>query len=406
MRGLVVLTCVLGCVFQSQAASTVQGFAVATRWSGAFDYCWGNDWTQSTTGCRVTRFNIANGVVIDTPALYTGPANNAIINPDGQRVAFMRPGNGSSNQAAAICVMSASGGTPVDVVSDVSSGTRTFIDWPAGDWIYYGSSHPPETYYGWNEVWKVNVSTKATALVFKTNFQWAWQCKFTNDGLKCVIREQNGSQQSWRFALSDFPAGGTINVTSGDAYNFHSGCGTAISPDGAYTMIMDNLSHNQILFQRWDKSNVTTITLATMGSWGTQFGLGMNDGRWSCNDPKWIVVQCGIDGRGSDAGGNQALLNWIDHEQVRTTFNQASSDPNNKSSIEPGDFWVGTPTPMTTKAAIPHNQYSAGDQNSTITVFDMLGRQIKTGASLKRGVYFVQAHNGKTVQTRKVTIQK
>jgi hypothetical protein len=53
---------------------------------------------------------------------------------------------------------------------------------------------------------------------------------------------------------------------------------------------------------------------------------------------------------------------------------------------------------------------AAQAQNSTKTIYDMLGRRISSsvtqGVSLKRGVYFVQYRSGDKIETRKYIIQK
>jgi hypothetical protein len=129
-------------------------------------------------------------------------------------------------------------------------------------------------------------------------------------------------------------------------------------------------------------------------------------------------------GRSGDGGTNQVRVNWIDHEVVRTSMDPevaAGAGLNNCNAT--GDFWIGSPAPITTQSQNPVVMSRAvAVPHAAVAVFDMLGRQLFTsanskfswdgavlnGVSLKRGVYFVQVGNGANglVTTHKLTIDR
>jgi hypothetical protein len=441
---LLILTTMLLCVFQVSATSTVSGFAVAPRWMTDLGDCGGFG--------KLMRYDIANGVTTKTTVIFDGLAHYAAINPDGRRLAFFaQVSRNGYLYPSSIVVMNPAGGSLDTIVTGlVDSYSRSFCDWPDGDWIYYGLGNPSSdgsfnavySSGGILEFWKVNVKTKQTVKVCSflngSGAQPIWQAGVSNDGLKAIVRPRQPLDGGFfGFKFSDYPSG-VVSLAYGNSIQKSAyGCGASISPSGNYTMFLTGTDHQEIQFQKWDNTVLTKIRSYDINSYrtpGTPYLVdtlssdagGMDNNRWSCNDDKWVCLCVGWAGRGGDGGSNQVLLNWMDHEIVRTSNDTecspdyAYTDPSKgRYQNETGDFWVGNPTAVLPQAAKPAVNPNGVTPNAAITVFDMLGRQIKissrslawdgatlSGISLKRGVYFVQVGSGTAVQTRKLVIQK
>jgi hypothetical protein len=330
MRCSLTIIALLVIVFQSMAASTVSGIAVAAQWTG------GNDNLYGGYG-KIVKYALSNGVATASD-LNAGPARFATISPDGQKVAFIKNNN-------AIAVMSVSGGAATEVVTGLPS-SKGYLDWPAGDYVFYSKGGYGEN--GSKEVWKVNCSTKASSLVCTFNTQM-WQWGIANDGNHACVRPCDGQDGGGTGDVYRYLLLSPTTISKGNADDIGMGCGNSISPDGAYLMRFDNYNHDHIAFHRWDRSVYKSVSMSTMNSWGVNLGSGMNRNRWSANDAKWICVMQGWDGRGAGAGSNQVLYNWIDGQQVRTSQSANGSQQQN----EAGDFWIGTPSSVVAMALAP-----------------------------------------------------
>jgi hypothetical protein len=447
MRSLIVLTAILVCFFQGFAGqSTVSGFAVAARNVGGGPEGMG----------RIIKYNIRNGLTTDTATIFKNSARYATINPNGQRMAFVAAAHKSYFDGdwtygyripAGIVTMSTSGGAVDTVVQGVADAYRTFLDWPTGDWLFYGvGSTSTNSAYdsmglnsGVKEIWKVNVTTKAKVKICSfTTVNSApvnlYQFAVSNDGTKCAVRpissavNTNVTEGMLAFQFADYP-GGVVNLVRGSSIDYSwYGCGVSMSPSGQKVMHINNGQHTQIVIGDFSPHTYgndptggttgTSVWVRDMSAWrapgsplfvDTIAGGGTDCNRWSSNSDKWFCVCVGWRGRNADGGCNQVLVNYVDHEVVRT-----SMDTMNTSGVagcnETGDFWLGNAT--TTIA--PRNvqpDVSAGKaltQNVSRTVYDMLGRQVLNSAPLKRGVYFVQVRDMSSgiVKTQKLVIKK
>lgn len=423
-------------VLASQAAApTVSGFAVSCRrQSQGTTYGYQNFHFEWGVWGPVWRYDINNGVVTKRTIIFNENVRNATICPDGKYVAFVR---GVASGHGYISYISASGGAAVDLVdtSVILNAEHFYLDWPTGDWIFYVRVMAD----GGAQIWKVNRVSKQNVMICKLkNLQDViWQFSVSNDGDKAIVRLRGGSPDYSNpysnidhFSFSkNVAADGTLYLrdTTLKAFAgwYDAGCGAALSPDGAYQMRYINISHNTVQFARWDRTPVDTITYAEMAGWGAGFfGIGGNNPRWSSNDPKWICANVGWNDRAANTGSSQVLMNWVDHQIIRTSTDAADNNNNTAWHNDFGDFWVGNPPPVTTiKAPVTEAFALAG--NVSISVFDMLGRKMSgnqsapltwegatlKGIPLKQGVYFVQlrnaqGHSGNNLQTRKLIIQK
>jgi hypothetical protein len=405
------LISVLFLVLQIQAASTVSGFAVAAQWEGGYDGGFGGFG-------KIIRYDIVDGQTVNTTVLYDGRGRFATINPDGQRIAFIRhTGELWANgylYPSDIVVMSASGGTPEVVVEGLPDGyTRSFLDWPEGDWLYYGlgSTSTDGSYeamasnIGFSEVWKVNVNTKEKMKIH--SFMGVdcqcdlriWQWNLNNNATRAVVRPIEGPNHSladglWRYELSSFPDG-VVKLERGDENDaVFWGCGDAISPDGSHVMYLTGRDHQQVAFQNWDKEVVAEYNMGTMAGWGEFFGRGMDNSRWSSNSDKWICVASGWDNRGGAGGSNQVLINWIDHEIVRTSNGLQGSD----FQCETGDFWVANGEPSGIKLPFIRQGLNHNVIGPTYSV--TYDRQMLH--DLTRGIVNIWDITGRTRNTEKI----
>jgi hypothetical protein len=415
---------ILCLALQGNSAPSASGFAVAAHWSGAYDFQWGYDWRWSAPA-QILRYDITNGAVTKTTALYTGYAHRATLNPDGKRMAFVHPfdtsyhGFENKRYKAYIAVMNPGGGPVTDVVA-VPSGFWGFqMTWPTGDWIYYFTA---DSASGRDQFWKVNANTKQVVKLgkLKDSLDWVWQFEVANDGDKAIIRVGDGSPSyansdclHFQFSKNVNLPDSTINlmdpVCKAFSGYFDAGCGVGVSPDGRYQMRYSSISHDQVSLETWEQTNAGFFTYSDAANWtggGGFIGKGGNNPQWSCNDPKWICSSIGINAREATAGCNQVLINWVDHQIIHTSTDPATDSTHPRMNTETGDFWV---SPASTIVQRPATLATVPVKNSTITVYNMLGRSVyqgaaMQGASLKRGIYLVQRRAGKSVQTKKLAI--
>jgi hypothetical protein len=369
MRLKIVVSSVLFFALKGAAASTVSGIAVAAQWYGANDNMYGGYGD-------IMEYVISNGTVTNTFVLYAGFARFATISPDGQRVAFLKNNN-------TVAVVPASGGTATEIVTGLPS-SRGYLDWPAGDYVYYSKAGYGEE--GSKEIWKVNANTREVSQVCAFNTQmWLWSVAL--DGNHASVRPSDGQDGGgyghvYRYLLLE-PA---VTIQIGNSDDFGQSCGNAVSPDGGTIMCFTGLDHAAIHFYTWDKALIATIPMGTMNSWGIDRGRGMNRNRWSSNSNNWICVMQGWDGRECGQGGNQVLYNWVDHQQLCTSLGASGSSQQN----EAGDFWVGDAPTIINEVPSAHNRRVSakrsgivlpdgiqdGLQHDHIAARDLRGRRI------------------------------
>jgi hypothetical protein len=407
---------------QALTSPNVTGFAVSTRnqGTGTFDFVWG-------VSGQVWRYDIVGGAVTNRVILYDGIARSACISPDGQYVAFIR----RADKGAYISYMNSSGGTIYDLVdhSVIMDFGGLYIDWPLDDWIYY----PRKMSDGSQQIWKVSRSTGQNVKIcaFKNPSDIVWEFSVANDGDKVLIRLWDSSpsyanSDILHFSISkDVDANGTIDLMTNGLQAFagwyDAGCGASLSPDGNYQCRYININHAVVQFTQWDQTVIDTFTYSDMSNWGGGFfGKGGNNPRWSSNDPKWICANVGWEDRAAQQGSSQVLMNFFDHQIIRTTDDGASGSTQTAWENDFGDFWVGDmPTPAIAPAQ--QTQLSSGISAPTgsVSVFDLLGRKLsskqlaaarwdgKTSCSEKLLdiVCFVQYRNNGTIRTERLIVK-
>ena len=447
MRKTVLILIVVLSTFQAHAsvASTVSGIAVAAHWLGAtggngYEPQYFKWWSTPTdTSCRIMKYVITNGITTNTSVLYNGAAKFATLSSDGKYVAFVRHDDAYAQTAdsAAIAYVSASGGTPVNLVAKLAGSSAIQLEWPIGDWLWYGKCIPQPgdaaSAPGMSEIWKVNTKTNANIKVDQvargtnTNGCYLWDFSMSLDATKmCVYGVDNGSSMGtnmvYRFPLSDFP-NDTMTFLPNDVHELGGACGTAMAPDAAYTMSIESIDHISIRFHRWDKTLDTILYVRNFNSWTTNHFVdttgarigGMWQNHWSANDAKWICIQCGFDcGRDLSSGSNQVLVNWIDHQIIRTSRDTANhlALPGTlgqwwlAAQNETGDFWEAGLTPVVPPVV---RQAPVPDGRGMLKkVFDLRGREIGNGRSLKllKGVYIVETCGNNAAVTRKLSFTR
>jgi hypothetical protein len=404
-----VIVALLFMAFNSQAriAPTVSGIAVAAQWYASYPANQSpND--QSGNYGKIIKYAITNGVASPGTVLWNGPSRAATISPDGRWVAFM-------NQDNTISLMSIDGGNPWTIVSNLAN-SRSQMSWPLGTWtwLYYTQGCFAGTSADY-QLMRVNVWTGETQLVTTFNYG-IWQVQVSGDGKRAVARpccDWNGD--AGFIACFRFQIASQVELKEGSALEYDFGCGCGISFNGNYVMNMPVLSHDKLTFRDWSGKVLANIPMGVIDNWGTYVGLSMDDNRFCSNDDKWICVEASWNARstGTFLGSNQVLVNWVDSQTIVTSNSLATSE--NPQWNEPGSFWVSNPAPIQTAVAAPAMRMATGahPENFVISVFDVLGRRVKSpaaswdntqlhGASLQPGVYCVQLRSGKIVQTFKL----
>jgi hypothetical protein len=356
--------------------STVSGVAVTIQGADSTGYAG-----------KLLKMVITNGAVASTTMLLKDSIiTNVIMSTDGQKVAYFKANKFWGPDSVNIMMLDINGGTPVNISKDICPHNMDYsvdMDWPTGDWIYYMKGIDLSDCS--KEVWKVNVTTREKAKVWTTltasgaDSAHLWLFSLSNDATKAITRTNE-----WFY----FPpnTGGPLNIfwftrpPDGDTLRFSApppagmkggeGCGTAVSCDGAYVIIMGTLNHNVLSVCNWNTgANVFDCPFGTMANWNGNFGQGSGgDNTFSANSPKWVCLSVGWDGRDGSGGSNQVLINWQDSVVIRTTNAlEATTSPNHQYNGV-GDFWVGTPGTTVSKAANPTISPNGGNFTDSVRI--------------------------------------
>ena len=210
------IICALACTYMLSApAHAVDGIAVTN-----FYTCGDGGGWAVTSGGPLYKFEIKNCSVVSNTKLYDGVAWSAVINQEGDSVAFLRGDN-------MICVMSLEGGAAAEVVPQGGTG-KININWPKGRWIWFMEKGDKDLMY------KVNIDTKEKVLVFRApnNNTSFW---ISADAKRGCSRSR---QIIWRHDFETDIVDSMLQYTK-CAANKCSGitqCGNGISPTGTYIM--------------------------------------------------------------------------------------------------------------------------------------------------------------------------
>lgn len=288
-------------------------------------------------------------------------ARNPVINLTGTQVAFFKC---IGKSAAYVTLMDIDGSNERDLAqlptTDGYNG-KGYINWPAGDWIYY--SRGGDKSDGSQELWRVNVESGVNES-YATFDRQIWQTQMSADAQRMHITKSGTD----RYAVSLSP--GSISLSESNKVG--GGCGAALSPSGLWRLNYNNAGHTDLTFVHWDTDEKQAFNIPDYNAWSVTrkmaidckglditIGGGHNDApRFSANSDKWIVTGRGWPGkpnfgRYSSCSRNQVLINWVDRIAVPTTrhFRSCESDDYCSNSevsdsthdLESGHFWVKAP---------------------------------------------------------------
>ena len=331
---------------------------------------------------KLVRFDISNNAVVRCDTLCKSLGCYPSISFDGARVAFFRSAM-SLNAAGSpvgridtgwISVVNKDGTNLRDLVKlyagqygyggcfyqDCEGG---FVDWPAGDWIYY--ERPPKT----GEIWRVNVQDPSlNHLVVRYNDDEAQP-----GNCACLI---DGKEGFWirRFQLSADAryCGGMIKWSAEGQQISHafpppegyapytmpmfgnlSACNLAMSASGKYVSSYNAGCHTSNGIYLFDHSanflnsgqSAARIELSSIISWiggrvPGDYGQYM---RWASNSDKWYIIharwRCNSNGSN---GSNQVLVNWKESRAICPSTNVRIATGITYDQ-DAGDFWIDDP---------------------------------------------------------------
>lgn len=361
-------------VFLVGQSYAVNGFSVTTA------YRTGNApeaWAHLNFCGKLVRFDITNNAVSGYDTIHKGLGWYPSISFDGTRIAFFRSkatlsgGNLSGSvDTGYISMIDKNGGNLRDLVklyagslgyscfyADCEGG---FVDWPAGDWIYY--EKPPKT----GEIWRINADDPSLhhMVVRYTDFGvrpancacdvsgsegfWLRRWQLSADAMFCGGMFKvypDGQQLGHRFPPPEGYAPLTIPLWA----NLPA-CNLCMSASGEYLSAYSAGCHDVSGINRWDHvtnvgpryQDVSSVNLYTdVRTWcGRDVGNLGQYMRWAANSDKWLLVQTGYNcnGNGSSAG-NQVLCNWKD----RTGLCPTGTTAGGSLGYDAGDFWINDP---------------------------------------------------------------
>jgi hypothetical protein len=365
--GLVLVLC-------GQSFASLNGFSVTTIRT----YC-SNDWSYyySYTLGKIVKFTIQNGAVTRADTLYKSKlASYPTINVQGAMVAFVRTdisdkANWAQDINRHLCVVDVNGNIIQDNIDTFPSRfcsdngnchVRTYIDWPAGDWIYYshksGLSGPDEIY----KVKYNDPSTKQKVCTYSHNNSGSTvgvhAFSLSLDASKATIVTTNCSDASAWYCNAPHvfpPSPANPADPKGDWPSAVSyGCGAYISPSGNYHVHFQDQGHSILGVNtlNWSSRTATaTLDIRENPNFAQWSGLPQDSvgadkmwyPRWSVNSDKWICANS------PNAKGlyMQLLVNWVDHQVIPMPHGpDVSQSACNISGMyeerntEAGDLWV------------------------------------------------------------------
>ncbi len=324
---------------------------------------------------KIIRITIENNQLVSTDTIYKETfARYPTFNLDGTRIAFFRysayigsDGNLVNGDGPRyLSIMNVDGSNVKDIVEVSSSDDYGALEWPVndgGNWLYYRNQ-------GTQEIWKVNTEDPSTnQLVWAYGSSRKWE--LSADGTKAIIQGASAGQGSYPHGYGNVPhlfpptTQPHLDNITGEKPG---GCNGAISPSGDFIARFSGGAHVKLFFHRYSAPNhIPWEEMRSSEFWPTWQGSNWNSTvdiegkqdwpRWSCNSDKWIASSItaskehgGVIG-GSNTGGNQCLVNWVDKIAIKTTYNKVGDQYTQDKKYETrywataGDFYVkGVPS--------------------------------------------------------------
>jgi len=337
---------------------------------------------------NIVRYTIASNVVTARDTIYnsrrSGYAQYPTFSYDGLHVAFFRWGvydstgakQGGKKDSNWIAVMDVNGSNLRNLVKISQPALNASMDWPMpkdGNWLYYikpktGGRQMYARACEGNELWRVNVddptqNAKVTTYPAGTVAAPGWERRFalSLDSKYASIQPMNAApifNIAMNFSLLNTNGWASCNDTV-----TLPGCNICVSTGGNYVAHYFNTGHRDVLMYKWNHTARALITCGVNPCF--KFGIddlpawtnntitfdadaGAEQIRWSVNSEKWICRWIGFWGQ-ADAmrfGSNQLLVNWVDHQAIKTSNNPKidSAVCNTvKWGTDAGDLWVEGP---------------------------------------------------------------
>ncbi len=385
-------------------ANAVDGIAVsiAYRYSEQCKYCPANDREvpersvyDGTFWGSLVRYDIQGGSVADADTLTEYLAYYPAISIDGSTIAFFLRGSKIDENNDIVDNVIDPGIYLVDLdganlrkildYSEFDKNNAVFLDWPAGDWIYYHNIVQSE-----GEIWRVNTQTGANEKVLdyippsvEDNRSDLRRWSISADGAHAITHAGAGDWSSKNAHCFPPPDGDPRTCQSGTIKD----CNLSMGASGLYSASYYGVGHDFIDLYYWDFSEghsekIKRITVSEAADFAgvDTVGDGAEWIRWSCNSDKWVLQQIGWKGHANKldkSGSNAVYINWVDEEAIMLTDNPSNTDENAISYCNTaGDFWVKPPL-----GKEGHIQRRDGSWVAVEHASRTNGRALKTNAS-------------------------
>jgi hypothetical protein len=320
---------------------------------------------------QLVKFTIKGDTVFACDTIHrfsSGLAQYPALNMEGTKAVFYRWGTSvakSSNtdvlatttKKDSIAVIDLATNTVTNLCELTSHpGFDAALDWPAGDWVYYGmpvydatvqDGGKTQSYYVERTIYKVNVNTRENIMVTTpkpgTSSCSLRRFSLTDDNAYCAVELKNGVGGNYLFGFP--PPNG--NISSSPILGQLPGCNVGVSASGTYAGNYYAGYHQEIYVSKVNRHagngyndfpTAATPSLTDVKNWDAHHrtpGCGAECIRWSCNSDKWVLEQSGLIAHASDMcyGSNQVLVNWVDKKAIVTSNNPKDSIAAAKAAI-------------------------------------------------------------------------
>jgi hypothetical protein len=351
----------------------VDGVAVsiAYRYSAKCKYCQTNEREvpersvyDGTFWGSLVRYDVQGGAVVNADTLTEYLAYYPAISIDGSAIAFFLRGSkiDANNDLVEnvidpgiyLCDLDGANLRKILDYSEFGTNNDIFLDWPAGDWIYYHNTAQSE-----GEIWRVHTGTKAHEKVIdyvppavEEDRSDLRRWSISADGAHAITHAGAGDWSSKNAHCFPPPDGDPRKCQSGTIKD----CNLSMGASGHYSASYYGVGHDFIDLYHWDfteghseKIRRITVSEAADLAGVDTVGTGAEWIRWSCNSDKWVLQQIGWKGHANrldKSGSNAVYINWVDDEAIMLTDNP-SNDDEGENSISycntAGDFRVTPP---------------------------------------------------------------
>ncbi|HUT59333.1 MAG TPA: hypothetical protein VNA25_15900 [Phycisphaerae bacterium] len=272
--------CIGVCRLLASQAGAVDGIALTTHRPVGGDHGFG---VGPATFGEIVRHDIKDSRVVGSRVIYSGKARAAVIDPSGERVAFIK-------LDGRLQVMKVDG-TDLKELARARNRNASAVAWPAGDWVYYSEEGlAPQGVHGEDQ--KAEIPAKRSIRRVNVVSGEDEELGAAPSSIWQLSLALASGKRSGRYAITGFLADLSQPGKEANSRKLH--CGSSVSPSGQYVTEMAD-SHADLAIWTWDLG--TRLAEFHVNAWAGAAGDGrlyFYRPRWSANSAKWVVMTQGM----------------------------------------------------------------------------------------------------------------